>query len=465
MDQDDTNQVPVSQETFNKLTEMFRKLLIEKERNPEPEDPDVTTRVPLTDLAVYSGLIEALPSIEEDFFDTPLTEKEWKETIHSCHRTSSVVKKVDADPHGIQIALAQATRLIDYYVYRIIQDNPQANSEDTHIFFANTMRVLLADIAATVTQGRSDNLHKGMELPGKLQKLIEPKAKLLMEQEKHDVLISTKNPEERSRVRKPFRVRQQYNTQNSSRSKIYQAQTMEAATTPATVNNPPTHNWFPKIVEKGFQIPFTKLELPSKYSEENRKRLERFDKESAAAPNETSDGSTTTETSPNTAQEENGSRCTRSPDNRSCVTIDQESDQGSEDTRSGILQQSFRSTKEERRTQTSLGLEETESPCTGVELKNEVTLVNLPTDPQKRLHEVTGSRKCIYAHSNPRILQEAPPLLLEWESIPVQSASVRTITESLRIYKDSSPDSDMDENTRNPNICISGRIIDPGKIE
>ncbi|OMJ23465.1 hypothetical protein AYI69_g4967, partial [Smittium culicis] len=114
---------------------------------------------------------------------------------------------------------------------------------------------------------------------------------------------------------------------------------------------------------------------------------------------------------------------------------------------------------------TSLGPEETESPCTGAELQNGVSLLDLPTDTQERLHDVTGSRRCFYAHSNPRILQEVPPLLLEWESVPVQSAAVRTITESPHVYKDSSPGFDMGENTRNPGICISGRSIDPGRIE
>ncbi|OMJ14759.1 hypothetical protein AYI70_g7694 [Smittium culicis] len=340
--------------------------------------------MPLTDFAVYPELIKALHSIEEDFFRTPLTEEERKETIHSCptnssmdyhplpmkESASSAVKKTDADLHRIQISLAQATRLIDYYVHRIIQDNPKANSEDPHILFASIMRVLLADIASKVTQGRLDNLNKGMELPGKPQ---------------------------------------------------------------SAWNRIMNRKWIRNIFEKGFQIRFTKFELPSKNSEENRKRPERFSKESAATPKETSDGDTTTDTSSKTAQEENGSRCTRSPENRSGVTIDQESDRG-----------------KERRTQTNLGPEETESPCTGVELINGVSFLNLLTDPQERLHDVTGSRRCIYAYSNPRIFQVVPPLLLEWESIPVQSASVRTITESPHIYKDSSPDSDMGENTRIP---------------
>ncbi|OMJ30032.1 hypothetical protein AYI69_g436 [Smittium culicis] len=181
MDHQDINQIPMSQDQVKELTDMVKELLRDKERNAEPEDPYVTTRIPLTDLAVYPELIEALPSIEEDFFRTPLTEEERKEAIHSCTRSSSMnyqppplndsastaVKKADACLHGIQVALAQATRPIDYYVHRRIQENPQITEDDPHILFANTMRVLLSDIAATVTQGRLDNLHKGMELPGK----------------------------------------------------------------------------------------------------------------------------------------------------------------------------------------------------------------------------------------------------------------------------------------------------------
>ncbi|OMJ18040.1 hypothetical protein AYI70_g5596 [Smittium culicis] len=161
MDQEDNNQVPVIQETVNELTEMVIKLLNEKERNPEPEDPYVATRVPFTDLVVYPELIEALPSIEEELLRTPISEAEKKKAFHLCPRNGSI----------------------------------------------------------------------------------------------------------------------------------------------------------------------------------------------------------TTENLPKTAKEENGSRCTRSHDNRSGFTIDQEGDRGSQDIRSGIFQQSFRNTKEDRRTQTSLESEETESPC------------------------------------------------------------------------------------------------------
>ncbi|OMJ28350.1 hypothetical protein AYI69_g2180 [Smittium culicis] len=71
MDEEDINQVLVSQEQVKELTEMVRELLRERERNTEPEDPYVTKKTPLTNLTVYPELIEALPSIEEDFFRTP----------------------------------------------------------------------------------------------------------------------------------------------------------------------------------------------------------------------------------------------------------------------------------------------------------------------------------------------------------------------------------------------------------
>ncbi|OMJ26867.1 hypothetical protein AYI69_g3720 [Smittium culicis] len=285
---------------------MVRKLFNEKERNPEPEDPYVTTKMPLTDLDVYSELIEALPSIEEEFFRTPLTEEERKEAIHSCPR--------------------------------------------------------------------------------------KPETKSLMVQEKLETLIASKKPEKRSRDRKPFRGRQQYGTQNSTGSKIAHAQTTEAATTPATVNNPRTQSldWTPgrgptRDVQVSMEPNYgqkigaqhrrervlnslQKIGTAKQGFREIQKRCEMLNEEFAESPKSDNYGSTTTDTSPKTPQEENGSRRTRSPDNRSGINIDHESDRGSEDKRSGILQQSVRNTKDYRGTQTSLGPEETESPCTGAEL-------------------------------------------------------------------------------------------------
>ncbi|OMJ19927.1 hypothetical protein AYI69_g6423 [Smittium culicis] len=173
MDHEGINQVPVSQEQVKELTEMVRELLKERELNIEPEDPYVTTRIPLTDLAVYPELTEALPSIEEDFYRTPLTEEERKEVIHSCPKSSSMnylppplndsestaVKKADTTLNGIKVALAQETRITTY---------------DQHIVFANTMGVLLADIASKGHTRKTGKPSQGNGTSWKSWRLILP---------------------------------------------------------------------------------------------------------------------------------------------------------------------------------------------------------------------------------------------------------------------------------------------------
>ncbi|OMJ14049.1 hypothetical protein AYI69_g8753 [Smittium culicis] len=128
------------------------------------------------------------------------------------------------------------------------------------------MRALLSDIAAIVTQGRLDNLHKGIELPGKPVKIVEPETKPLMEQEKLNALIASKKPEKQSQIRKPFRGRQQFGIQN-----VGLQHRREGVLDP--------------VSEKG-----------TNYESFGRKQLEIFDEE--AAPPTTAGGTAAVETPP-----------------------------------------------------------------------------------------------------------------------------------------------------------------------
>ncbi|OMJ25009.1 hypothetical protein AYI70_g1185 [Smittium culicis] len=67
-------QAPVSHDKIKELTEILQQLPPEIESIIEPEDPYVSTRIPVTGLSAYLELTEAHPSIEEDLFQTPLTE-------------------------------------------------------------------------------------------------------------------------------------------------------------------------------------------------------------------------------------------------------------------------------------------------------------------------------------------------------------------------------------------------------
>ncbi|OMJ20737.1 hypothetical protein AYI69_g6095 [Smittium culicis] len=279
MEQIAETQAPASQDQVKVLTELVQQLVREKERNPKPEDPYVTTRIPVTDLTAFPELTEALPLIEEDFFRSPLTEEERKIAIHSCPRTSSMnynptplndsassaVKKADKALYGIQVALDQATRPIDYFFHRRIQENHGIDtSEDTEVMFASTMRALLSDVAATVTQARLDNFHKGLKLPGKPTQLVEPDTKPLIEQEELNAIISKNLAAKRQRVQ-PFRKRQQTSNNNDSNtSNSITAQSTNADVTPSSVQE--------KVGPGGQQTEGSRLLQPAVHDPEKERR-------------------------------------------------------------------------------------------------------------------------------------------------------------------------------------------------
>ncbi|OMJ11091.1 hypothetical protein AYI69_g9983 [Smittium culicis] len=229
MDQDDIDQVPVSHETFKELKEIFRKNFNEKERNHEPDNPYVATKVPMTNLKVYPELIESLTLIEEDSL------------IHHCPKKKEKRK--------LQLRPTQS----------IILQHSQN--------FAGEAR----EEEEVLNRSHSRPRDRGST---------------------HDVQVS---------------MEPNFGQQDG-----------------------------PQTLRERIPNSIQKIDTAKK----------RFRGEQKTTPKETSDVATTTDTSPKTAQEENGSRRTRSPDNRSGITIGQERDRGSEGTRSGILQQSVRNTKE-----------------------------------------------------------------------------------------------------------------------
>ncbi|OMJ19172.1 hypothetical protein AYI70_g4892 [Smittium culicis] len=71
------------------------------------------------------------------------------------------------------------------------------------------MRELLADIPSTVPQGILDNLYKGMDLPGKPQKLVDHDTKTITNQEKLEALVAIKKSKKHDRIRKLIHERLQ----------------------------------------------------------------------------------------------------------------------------------------------------------------------------------------------------------------------------------------------------------------
>ncbi|OMJ25762.1 hypothetical protein AYI69_g4187 [Smittium culicis] len=214
MDQIPEAQTAGSQEQLKVLTEMLQQLLCEKERNQDQE------------------LTEALPSIEEDFFLLPLAEEERKIAIHSCPKTSSMnyippplndsasstVKKAVSATYGIRLALAQATRPIDYYVHRRFQESSRINTKEDHgVIFASTMREL--------------------ELPGKPTQLVESDTKPLMDQEALDALIAKKPATKCQRIQLFHKLQQNTTSKDSYSSNSVTAPSTSTATSAEAVSS------------------------------------------------------------------------------------------------------------------------------------------------------------------------------------------------------------------------------------
>ncbi|PVU94991.1 hypothetical protein BB561_002124 [Smittium simulii] len=138
----------MDQETLNhikELTEKVNQLLRERGSQEETEDPHVTTRIPVTDLTAYPELIEALPSIEEDFFRSPLTDEERKNALYSCPKNILIHQNQDTPiPKGRAIGATLAA-------------NSGVSTDDivSHAFWSNYS---IFDSYYRLTRNSSNNL-------------------------------------------------------------------------------------------------------------------------------------------------------------------------------------------------------------------------------------------------------------------------------------------------------------------
>ncbi|PVU88615.1 hypothetical protein BB561_005757 [Smittium simulii] len=143
------------------FTEKVNQLLLEREISAELEDEHVIPKVQEANLMIYPEFREAIPSMENDFFRSPFTEKERKEIIYSCPRTSSI----NYSPPPINKAVSENIRRpAPFFI-------TSKRHEDFLIEGLDVMRLVLADLASTVTQARLKNIHNGLDLPGKAPQL------------------------------------------------------------------------------------------------------------------------------------------------------------------------------------------------------------------------------------------------------------------------------------------------------
>ncbi|OLY83929.1 hypothetical protein AYI68_g1924, partial [Smittium mucronatum] len=109
--------------------------------------------------SVYAELSEALPSIDEDFFRTPLSDEDHNTALYTCPKTCSM----NYFPPPLNESALTAVKELNSTLN--IQDNPGIDvTDDPDITFANTMRVLLSDIANSLVNKKTET-HKRRAQP------------------------------------------------------------------------------------------------------------------------------------------------------------------------------------------------------------------------------------------------------------------------------------------------------------
>ncbi|OMJ14228.1 hypothetical protein AYI69_g8682, partial [Smittium culicis] len=204
-------------------------------KDVEMEDENYIVRLPIVDLNVPQELIELIPHIDEDFYKS-IGSEETKEVIQACPRSStmnysplnenitSAAKNTDTTLYGIQIYLVQATRSLHNFVYSKCMEDSEAAKEVEGVALVSAMRLILASIATNISQSQMENMYQAMNIPGKPKQLAVNAEKPFFGQELLNKAISTIKPVKKARLRKPFKIRQQYGPYRSPSSSTTTAQ-------------------------------------------------------------------------------------------------------------------------------------------------------------------------------------------------------------------------------------------------
>ncbi|PVU88543.1 hypothetical protein BB561_005790 [Smittium simulii] len=176
-------------------------------------DPHISTNMSATYLEVYPKLAEALSVIEE------YTTKYFQPSVNETAKTTA--KIADSVLYNLQVSLANITKPIDLFIHQKLLKNPEITNENDNILFAHTIRVLLSDLATTISQLKIDTIYRKMNLTGKPPQISSPDTDPLFEPE-------------------PFQRHQQPTHQLYSGGGFAQAQlTQDVASTAPTKNPAP----------------------------------------------------------------------------------------------------------------------------------------------------------------------------------------------------------------------------------
>ncbi|PVU88484.1 hypothetical protein BB561_005823 [Smittium simulii] len=168
-------------------------------------------------------LAEALPTIEENFFLSPLTDKKKNEVIFSCPKRSTI-KYLPLSVNDTALATAKK-------VDSKLQNNPEIFLMNNNIVLVHTIREFLSDLANTTLQLRITTVYREINHTAKPPQISGPDTKPIFESKSVNALVTAKNATRNTGLRRPFQRRQQATRQSYSSSGFLQAQKTQAKST------------------------------------------------------------------------------------------------------------------------------------------------------------------------------------------------------------------------------------------
>ncbi|OMJ08718.1 hypothetical protein AYI69_g10967 [Smittium culicis] len=455
------------------VQELRKERALPRDVDMQEVDENYVTRPPIVDLKVPQGLIDIMPHIEEDFYKSIGCEEETKEVIQACPRSStmnysppplnenitSAAKKTDATLYGIQIALAQATRPLDNFVYRKYREDAECAKEDEGVALASAMRLILANIATNISQNRMENVYQAMSIPGKPQQLGGTTTKPLFDQEQLDKAIATIKPVKRTRLRKPFQGRQQYG--------LYQTPASTTATAPTQQsgqNSDKTHytTGFPYRPSSGRATRDVQESLGPTYGQHVGQE-HRGEGVSYTLQNPRKNSAF--DNAPSPLQEEAEPRGQQGPDRRGGQPVEQESNRRYRSEEPGILQSTLLYPEEDWRFETGIGSEKPERVCSREELQDGVAQLNLQADSAQGFHDIPGPERRISTHTDTQGMPQVPTLRVEWPTVSVQGTSIRSISITTHFHQGVATSSYLGTRTGDQDGGILGRPPDHRRVQ
>ncbi|OMJ15746.1 hypothetical protein AYI70_g7054 [Smittium culicis] len=297
---------------------------------------------------------------------------------------------------------------------------PNMPTDDKVFLFANTVRVLLSDIATSIMQSRIDNLHQSMQLNGKAPQLTPSSTKPLI-----DPAVLTELVKEKKVTRPPRFSGEGKKTRGPVGGRLSKFRAAWGLLT--------NKKWVQDTVNLGFSIPFT-------------------------TPPSNDDPSLEKKTQDGTVLSKNVNR-------RGICTASKESNCRSIHELSWILLQPIHDTQEDRGSKTGTGFERTEHSSREAKLQDGDIRIQMRIDSQEGLANIDRPGGCVPPYTNTQDLPKIPQVFMEWKALSVQGASILTSLKSTSVHEDIETGTAMGKIIGDTNFSVLRRPSDNGRVE